>query len=390
MTVPVAALVAKSGVPLTADAQVSPWNAEAATLRCRSELTEPERAELDRLAYTFGSAPESYDILISDGSFLKTPCETGVFSVLAHRHFWHIAGGMIAPDDLKPQMVNWLKEIARKARRTIAVYSIRPEEVGLFQEAGFEINKLGEEPLLDLGDITWKGKDFEWVRRQTNFCKRSGLVVVEAVDEKLKHDLAGELIDIMHEDLQGRTYSHPLRLLEGEFDPKALYRRRLFLARNSETGRIEGFLACSPMQAGRRWAFETYRKRKDAPRGTVPFLFREVIDLLQAEGVEQVSLCLVPGKNTEQPFDKSGSWMARWALSLWYKRLNFLFNTQGQNYFKTRFRPRFVDRYICVTPYTTPLSISSFLYTMGAYSPHLGNTLRNLWGSWRNRVPNDE
>lgn len=389
MTLPVTEAVGAPSTLATVSPAIHAWSVDEAVLRARSEMSAAERSDLDQLAFTYGTAPESYDILISDGFFLKTPCGRGVLSVLRHRHYWHIAGGIIAPAELKPQIVNWLKEISQKKRLTMAIYSIHPEEIGLFQAAGFEINKLGEEPLLDLGEITWQGKDFEWVRRQTNFCKRAGLEIVEITDEGAKHDLADELIDIMHEDLEGRTYAHPLRLLEGEFDPKELYRRRLFLARHQETGRVEGFLACSPLRDGQGWAFETYRKRKDAPRGTVPFLFRDVIDRLQKEGVSQVSLCLVPGKGTEQAFDKSSSWLARLALSMWYKRLNFLFNTQGQNYFKTRFRPRFVDRYICVTPYTTPLSISSFLYTMGAYSPHFGNILKNLWGSWRNKVPQD-
>ena len=133
------------------------------------------------------------------------------------------------------------------------------------------------------------------------------------------------------------------------------------------------------MRNGREWAFETYRKRRDAPRGTIPFLFRDVIDRLQAEGVRTVSLCLVPGRGMDEKAKTSSHWMATFAMSLWYKRLNFLFNTKGQDYFKSRFRPRYVNRYLCVTPKTSINSILSFLIATGGISPNVSNLFRNLW-----------
>ena len=63
--------------------------------------------------------------------------------------------------------------------------------------------------------------------------------------------------------------------------------------------------------------------------------------------------------------------MVRLAISLWYKRLNFLFNTRGQDHFKSRFRPRYVNRYLCVTPKTSVRSISSFLVTTGGIRPNV-------------------
>jgi len=355
------------------------WSQTDVQLRCRSMQTAEERIRMERFAFEYATSAESYDIVISNGSFLETPCRKGLVSVLPHGRCWHIPGSLIASDELKPDMVRWLKRVSEVQKKIIVAYAIGAEEAPLFVDAGFEVSKFGEEPLLDLNSITWQGKEFEWVRRQTNFCRRSGLEVVEVKEESAREALASELVKILHEDLKSRTYPQPLRLLEGQFDPVALYRRRLFLARCRATGRTEGFLACSPMHNGRTWAFETYRKRSDAPRGTIPFLFRDVIDRLQAEGVSTVSLCLVPGRGMEEKTDYPSHWMASLAMSLWYKRLNFLFNTRGQDHFKSRFRPRYVNRYICVTPKTSIRSIASFLVTTGGIRPSVGNLLRNLW-----------
>jgi len=359
------------------------WTDWIPGLRSRGELTDAEREQMERLAFSYGRSAESYDVMISSGSCLWTPDGNGVLSVLSQGKYWHIPGGILAPPEDRTRIVEQLKNVARENRVTILLFCVGPEEVGMFHDAGYEVSKIGEEPVLDLGRIDWKGKEFDWIRRQTSYCRRHGLEVVELVDPAERTAVADELMGVLHEDLQGRTYTHPMRLLEGEFDPHRLYRRRLFLARIRETHRIAGFLACSPMEAGCAWAFETYRKRKDAPRGTMPFLFREVIDRMQAEGIRTISLCLVPGKGVERDPSPSSYWLVRWGLRTWYSRLNFLFNSVGQNHFKSRFRPRYQDRYACITPRSSPISVLSFLSVSGGLTPHIGNTLRNLAKSMR-------
>ena len=354
----------------------------------RTTLTTGELSRIEEGAYSFGNAPESYDISSSYGSVLRTPCGEGYLNVYADQSFWHIPGGIIADERKKPSTVFWLKQLAAKQRRTIAVYSVNAEEVPLYREAGYAINKFGEEPVLDLGSLNWQGRSFEWVRRQSNYCRRQGLSVMEITCPQEQRGLAGELNEVFFDDLRDRVYSQPLKLLEGEFDPQAFGRRRLFVARHQTTQRAEGFLVISPMENGTTWAFETYRKRRDAVRGTIPFLFREVTDRLQAQGIRRVSLCLVPGKGVHQDTSLTADSRVRWLLRLWYGRLNLIFNASGQDYFKSRFRPRYVDRYICVYPRNSWTSILSFLKISGALRVDANNVVRKLASSvnvFRNR-----
>jgi phosphatidylglycerol lysyltransferase len=155
------------------------WSRVDVQPRCRSILNAEERVRLESFAFQYATCPESYDIVISNGPYL----ETGVISVLPHGRFWHASGSLMAPVELKPEMVRWLKRVSDSQGKTLAVYSVGADEAPLFVDAGFEVSKFGEEPLLDLGAITWGGKGFEWVRRQTNFCRRAGLEVVEVSNE---------------------------------------------------------------------------------------------------------------------------------------------------------------------------------------------------------------
>ena len=87
-------------------------------------------------------------------------------------------------------------------------------------------------------------------------------------------------------------------------------------------------------------------------RGTISFLMHQTMQVLQSEGVRHVSLCLVPGMGCNQP-RPGDSALARWGFVLAARYLGFLFDTAGMYHFKSRFRPRFESRYICVRPKIT-------------------------------------
>lgn len=339
-------------------------------------LAGAQKERLESLAFEYASVPESYDLATSTDYVLESPCGRGVASVLVDGSYWHIAGGLLAPESVRPQMIRWLSQLAIQHSKTVAVYNVSEDDARQFHEAGFVVNKFGEEPVLDIGQADWSGRKFEWVRRQSNFCIRAGIEITEVSCKNEQQQLADTLLEILSDDFSGRTYDQPLKLLEGEFDPSCLLRRRLFIARSSASGAVVAFIACSPLDGGKSWAFETYRKRKNATRGVTAYLFRAAVDQLQKEGVRKISLCLVPGRNVSAGSIGRGDWRIEKLLSLWYRKLDFVFNAQGQDYFKSRFRPRYIDRYVCVSPRTTSLSIWSFLKTAGALKPNWRNLIQ--------------
>ncbi|MEZ6133180.1 MAG: DUF2156 domain-containing protein [Planctomycetaceae bacterium] len=355
-------------------------------LLCRHRISDQQRTNLESLAYRYASVPESYDIAVSDGHVLQSPCGKGAMSVLVDGKFWHVSGSLLAPEPLKPDMIRMLRQISECSRKTIAVYNVSQTDALSFQRQGFVVNKFGEEAVLTPSRINWKGGQYEWVRRQTNYCRRAGLDVAEVTDRDEQCAMAQTLVSIMSEDLAGRTFDKPLRLLEGEFRPGDLQRRRLFVARSAD-GRVEAFLACSPIDGGRSWAFETYRKRNRATRGVTAFLFRTVIDQLKDEGAESISLCLIPGRNVANSEIKPGDRRIQRLMSLWYSRLDFVFNARGQDHFKSRFRPHYVSRYLCVAPCNSLTSLWSFLKTTGALNCNVRNLLKSLYRKSAGSMP---
>lgn len=357
-------------------------NRESA-LFCRGDLNPVQRDHLENVAFQNSSVPESYDIATADDGLLQTPCGRGFVRVLDDRKFWHIPGGLIAEETLKTKMISWLREVSEEKKKTIAVYNMSEDEARLFKAEGFIVNKFGDEAVLDLKDHSWSGKRYEWVRRQANFCNKANLKVVEVRCGKSQQNLSTTLIDIANEDFSYRTFDKPLRLLEGEFNPKSLLRRRLFVTYGTDGLSIEAFLSCTPIHGGKGWAFETYRKRKESTRGVVPFLFKTVIDQLQEEGSEFVSLCLIPGRKVAENTFSRGNYVIEKSLEMWFHRLGFLFNVKGQDHFKSRFRPKYVSRYMCVAPRNSVRSFWSFLKTTGATNMNYKNLSAQIFKGFK-------
>jgi phosphatidylglycerol lysyltransferase len=305
---------------------------------------------------------------------------SGAAAYVRDRHYVHIAGGLLAPErtkaDLLVEMVRW----SERDRLVPSFYNLTDDDLPLFRDHGFQLTKWGEEALVDLDECTWSGKPYEWLRRQTSFCRRHGLVVRPCDRERMSarewEEVAAELVEVSAALLGYKPQREEIRFLEGRFDPAEMKRRRLFVAKSDDgTGRIEGFLLCNPCLNGTRWAFETYRRRPDAVRGTMPYLMHMAMQQLQAEGCSSVSLCLVPGLRCETPL-AGDSALARCSMVLATRHFNFIHDTRGMYHFKSRFRPRFDNRYLAVRPRLTLGSAWSFVRTLGVLDLSLANLAR--------------
>ena len=259
-------------------------------------------------------------------------------------------------------------------------------DLPLFDRYAFQSTKIGEDALIDLRHCTWEGKAYEWVRRQTNYCQRQGLVCQEIGGPAITigpwaHRIS-ELADISKQFLDRTPHGHTMRYFVSQFNPDRLYRRRVFAAiAGGGAGRVDGFIVCTPYRDGAAWAIEMYRSRQDAVRGTVPFLMRRAMQIFKDEGVEEVSLCLMPSahRDKRRPGD---SWLIHKYIWITHRYLNFILDTQGIYHFKTRFRPRCENFYCSVWPKASLRPLHAMLSLWGTlkFSPWkaMGRGIRRL------------
>ncbi len=337
--------------------------------RIHSPKVSDRWSHIEEQAFEHGRAYDSYFATEEGWKRFRARGLDGLISYRRMGKYVKAIGGLLASDDEKPRLLREYTRLSDSFGLLTSFYNVVEEDVELFREHGYQITKWGEEPFVDLQECTWSGKPYEWVRRQTNYCRRAGITIVEHRREEMEaeswHALLHQLREVSDSLLATKAHRDEIQLLEGQLEVAGWGRRRLFVAYSKESPpRIEGFLIALPMNGGRTWSFEMYRHRPDAIRGVVPHLFHEVMVRMKAEGIESVSLCLLPGIGCETPLPGDCA-LTRYSLTFGKKRLNFLFDFAGLYHFKSRFRPRYENRYVCSRPRSTALSILALFRMSG-------------------------
>ncbi len=347
----------------------------------------------EALLFQYGRCYDSYLGLDAGRGYFWSSDRSGLVAYVRRGRYLNIGGGLIAPAEHKARLLGDLMQFAQAQKLVVSCYNIPEDELPLFRQFGFQLTKWGEEAFIDLNDALWRGNAFEWVRRQVSFCRRKQLVFSECQLDELAPDererMIAEIREVSAAPLAQKPQAAEMAFMEGSFDPARMYRKRLFVARAEEgRGRIEGFLIANPGLNGAMWAFELYRYRSDAIRGTVPFVMHQAIETLKQAGATHVSLCLVPGLHCDTPLP-GDSGMVRRSLGIANRYFGFLFNSEGTHFFKSRFRPRYESRYLAVSPKVTLGSSWAFIQVIGVLKLHPLRLCQSLWsqltGWWRKK-----
>ena len=123
---------------------------------------------------------------------------------------------------------------------------------------------------------------------------------------------------------------------------------------------------------------ELYRDRPDAVRGTIPFLMHQTLQLFQQEQIEPRVAVSGPGECAAKEPLPGDSAIIRKAMVL-SQYFSFIFDVAGLYHFKSRFRPRFEDRFICAYPAVTLGAAFSFIGLCGALRLNSVKLVRRLW-----------
>ncbi len=326
-------------------------------------------ARLEAIAYRCGRSYDSYLVMDLDRLYFWSSGDRAVLGFVLKGSQAVVIGGLIGPDDAREILLTEFMDHCRRHRWTAAFGLVSEHDLPLFDKYGFQSTKIGEDALIDLRHCTWQGKPYEWVRRQSHYCQRHGLVCRE-ISSSLR-DRVSELSDISTQFLDRTPHGRTMRYFVSRFDPDCLYRRRIFAAlADGGAGRAEGFIICTPYRDGAAWAIEMYRSRQDAVRGTVPFLMHQALQTFKDEGVEEVSLCLMPsvGCTRRRPGD---SWLIHTYIRITHRYLNFILDTPGLYHFKTRFRPQCENVYCSIWPKASLRPLHAMLSLWGTlrFSP---------------------
>src|SRR4030042_4638465 len=133
-------------------------------------------ARLEAMAYHFGRSYDSYLVMDLDRKYFWSSGGRAVLSFVLQGLHAVVIGGLIGPNDARELLLTEFMDHCRRHRWT-ACFGLVPEhDLSLFDRYAFQSTKIGEDALIDLRHCPGRGKAYEWVRRQTNYCQRQGLV----------------------------------------------------------------------------------------------------------------------------------------------------------------------------------------------------------------------
>ncbi len=320
---------------------------------------------IEQFAFRYGRSYDAYLTTEPGRELFWSRDGQGVVAFARRGRYLHVGGGLLADEPNKPQLLaelvdyaaaeSWLCRSTTSTAKTCRCsggMGFRSPSGAKRRSSGWPGKPGAEKPSSGSGGNRTIA---------SGIACRSANAAAQALAGHEWSALMREMSEIAGGSPDDKPQSQEIRFMQGAFDPRCLGRKRIFIARSQAgAGRLEGFLVCNPGADGKLWVFEVYRHRPDAVRGTVAFLMHQAMQVLAREGVEQVSLCMVPGLNCAQPLAGDSPLLRR--SMVWGTRyFSFIFDTAGLYHFKSRFRPQFESRYVCVFPKVTLGSALAFV-----------------------------
>jgi len=268
-------------------------------------------------------------------------------------------GDPIGPEeDLRPLLVDF-ERFCRERDWSYGFFQARPEHLDLYRSLGWRALHIGEDPVLDPQRFTLEGAAVGDARRLANKADRSGLEVRHylpgsTVIEGSHRDpeLAEQLRQVSNEWLTTRPAGEK-GFCVGRFDATGLRHAWLAVACNAATRRVEGFVTWEPVWARRGWALDLMRRRPSAAAGTMELLIVRSVEEARGRHDEMLSLSLSALADVERDEEAGPEEFAR-ARAFLRRHLARFYDFEGLFRWKSKFDPRFEDRYLI---YPGPLAL---------------------------------
>lgn len=218
-----------------------------------------------------------------------------------------------------------------------ALHQVGDDDQELLQHAGFRLQHVGADAVIDVESFTLEGSHWKSIRSTLARLERSGHRVEELAHPIGQATIAelAEVSDAWRADGGHRERTFTL----GQFSAAYLEATRVIVVRDSDD-RIAAFINIVPAYQGSTGTFDMMRRRPDAANGVMDLLFVTMITTFRTDGLKGMNLgmaplALVPDDDiTDRALLQLRSHGEHW------------FNFEGLYRYKDKWRPRWEPRYL--------------------------------------------
>ncbi len=247
-----------------------------------------------------------------------------------------------------PELVWRFVETARAAGCRAVFYQISPALLSHCADAGLRAFKLGELAVSDLSTFEMKGGKWANLRQTASRAQRDGLSfeVIAAEDVPGVMDELAAVSDAWLADHNAKEKGFSL----GAFTPEYILAQPVGILKLE--GKIVAFANILITGAKDEGTIDLMRFSPDAPKGSMDFLFVQIMEYLRAEGFSHFNLGMAPlsgmsKRETAPVWDRIGSTV--------FEHGERFYNFKGLRAFKSKFHPQWHPRYLAVSGGGNPM-----------------------------------
>jgi phosphatidylglycerol lysyltransferase len=219
-------------------------------------------------------------------------------------------------------------------------YQVLPDHLEVYRRAGFVSVSVGQEAIVDLPGFSLEGREHKDLRTALHRFARLGYRA-EVQAPPIPAGLLGELREVSDEWL-ALAHGTEKRFSLGWFDDSYI-RDGPIMTVSSPERMVTAFANIVPEYRLNEVSIDLMRHRRDAPPGTMDFLFVSLIEWARSQGYDTFNLGLSSLAGVgEEPHDPA----LEKALHYIYEHVSTFYNFKGLHGFKAKFNPRWSPRYL--------------------------------------------
>lgn len=277
--------------------------------------------------------------LLGDKALLFDSERTAFLMYAVHGRSWVALGDPVGPASKWSELCWRFREIVDREGGRVAFYDVAATSLPLYIEMGLTLLKLGDEARVPLADFSLEGRERKSLRQVVSQADRQG-----ATFEVLEPAQVAEVLDelqaisdhwLVHKKTREKGFSLWF------FDRGYLARGPIAVVRRE--GRIVAFANLWRGAPGGELSVDLMRYDAGAPKGVMDYLFIQLMLWGRERGCAWFNLGMAPLSGLT---DHALAPVWNRVGTLLFRHGEDYYNFQGLRYFKEKYEPEWVPRYL--------------------------------------------
>jgi len=323
----------------------APSHDTAAHLSDRACAPQSPRPHLRRHAAALVQAyprSKAYLALLGDMEYMFDPAQRAFLMFGRYGRSWIGLGDPVGPSERAPELITHFIHHVRANGGRPVLHEVGADSLALYRRHHLAVLTIAEEARLRLRTFSLEGRRQQTLRNAVRSAERHGVTFALLEDDEIARSMAA-LRRVSYAWIAART-GRELGFSMGRFDPA--YLRHFRVAAAWWHGALVAFVTVWAGYAHRELFVDLMRVGPEAPRGTMDYLFVQVIRWAQTAGFEVLNLGMAPLLAAPGSWHRPSSWPIMVARQ-WGERF---YHMRGLRQFKEKFHPDWFARYLVAPP----------------------------------------